>query len=299
MTMLAVMSIAACGREKVMSDRDFVSIFCDMFLANAYCSQQELNCDSLDIYTPILEQYGYTSQDFVNKLSSFTKRKSARIGDVIEKSIELVRLSSDDLQRRLKIRNDVNRDVVARYRDTMWADSLITIDRKADSALVTKWVPVMKGSYLLRFDYDIEDDGRDRPLRLNAMARVRNRMTGITEQTQRYTLTAGNHRSLNVSIHIHRDYPLSVMQVELVCLPQIEGRMVEMTFRNVSLVYEPDIEGARRRKTDSLYRYRPVRAMRSGFESLKGVSPVRPEIYTGEWFRTEPDDEEQKNEEQI
>ena len=85
--LLATVALVAvgCSKSKIIPDRELENITREMFLVNAYAKAQRVDTDSLDIYTPILNKYGYTQEDFFNTLANFQKRKSARLSDVVER----------------------------------------------------------------------------------------------------------------------------------------------------------------------------------------------------------------------
>ena len=73
---------AACTRHKIIPDEKLAQIFHDAFLTNAYIGDVRVNIDSLNIYEPIFARYGYTTRDVYYTIGNFSKRKSARLGDV-------------------------------------------------------------------------------------------------------------------------------------------------------------------------------------------------------------------------
>ena len=81
---------AACSRHTVIPDEELAMIFRDAYLANAYISDQRVSTDSLRIYEPIFARYGYTTEDVHYTIGNFSKRKSARLSDVVERAIDLL-----------------------------------------------------------------------------------------------------------------------------------------------------------------------------------------------------------------
>ena len=75
---------AACARHTIIPDDELAQIFHDAFLTNAYIGSQNVRIDSLNIYEPIFARYGYTTEDVQYTIGNFSKRKSARLGDVVE-----------------------------------------------------------------------------------------------------------------------------------------------------------------------------------------------------------------------
>lgn len=90
-TALAVVTLlctAACARHTIIPDDELAQIFHDAFLTNAYIGSQNVRIDSLNIYEPIFARYGYTTEDVQYTIGNFSKRKSARLGDVVELAID-------------------------------------------------------------------------------------------------------------------------------------------------------------------------------------------------------------------
>ena len=81
---------AACARHTIIPDETLAMIFRDAFLSNAYISEERIPTDSLRIYEPIFARYGYTTDDVHYTIGNFSKRKSARLSDVVERAIDLL-----------------------------------------------------------------------------------------------------------------------------------------------------------------------------------------------------------------
>ena len=82
--------LSACARHKIIPDDTLAQIFHDAFLTNAYIGSEGVKTDSLRIYEPIFARYGYTTDDVHYTIGNFSKRKSARLGDVVERAIEML-----------------------------------------------------------------------------------------------------------------------------------------------------------------------------------------------------------------
>ena len=71
----ATLMTAACTRHKIIPDDKLALIFHDAFLTNSYVGEQNITIDSLSIYEPIFERYGYTTADIHYTVGNFSKRK--------------------------------------------------------------------------------------------------------------------------------------------------------------------------------------------------------------------------------
>ena len=79
--------VPGCKRHTIISDEELALIFHDAFLANSLLQNRDARRDSLLVYEPIFERYGYTTEDVRYTIGNFSKRKSARLGDVVELAI--------------------------------------------------------------------------------------------------------------------------------------------------------------------------------------------------------------------
>ncbi|MBR6830706.1 MAG: hypothetical protein IKM58_01310 [Tidjanibacter sp.] len=276
---LAMLTVCSCGRKEI-SDKDFVAIFSEMYLVGTYCSQEELNCDSLDIYTPILDKYGYTTEQFTEKLASFTKRKSARVTNVIDKAIDHMHVTTSGYERQLDIRNSINTDLITRFSDTLWHEEHVELERSADSTRVVNKFPARKGDYVLSFNYLIETKENVELSRLAATTRLVTRADDKTHLTTRYSLLEGRNRGVNVVVNVNHDYNgMADLYVRLIDMGNIKGTFKKMEFNDILLIYRPDIETARELLMESVYGYNPVYKAKAGFEGIKTLSPYRIEIF--------------------
>ncbi len=87
---IVALLLAGCTQRAIIPDSELVQIFRDAFVVNAYTSEQKISLDSLNIYEPIFESYGYTTQDVQYTIGNFSKRKSARLSDIVEGAIKIL-----------------------------------------------------------------------------------------------------------------------------------------------------------------------------------------------------------------
>ena len=193
---------AACTRHKIIPDEKLAQIFHDAFLTNAYIGDVRVNIDSLNIYEPIFARYGYTTRDVYYTIGNFSKRKSARLGDVVEMAIDTI----DNVARRT-------------FTHTVYADSLIRVGSLRDTARLRIAVDVQPGEYELRLKYLVDSlDRNEKGLR--GVVWLENRDGGRssvysttlrrnrTENfTRRFTVDT-THRRLHLDFLDFREKPL-------------------------------------------------------------------------------------------
>lgn len=256
---LATLSLggAGCSRKTIIPDSDLERITREMFLVNAYASNQKLQTDSLDIYTPILERYGYTQQDFFNTLANFQKRKSARLSDVVEASISSLENLAAGYEQKLRNLRFVDSLAKAQCsREVLWRERVV-VRRWKDTTRLHLTLPIEDcGEYVVSYNYYI--DSLDKNLRLQSNHEIFdaegrrtffNRNTLTREDSTHYTTTirpkegAVEYRLTLADYTRREDEPHIVFDsVRIVYLPPSEVALAKMdsTLRFRPLIYFND-----------------------------------------------------------
>jgi len=125
---------AACTRHKIIPDEKLAQIFHDAFLTNAYIGDVRVNIDSLNIYEPIFARYGYTTRDVYYTIGNFSKRKSARLGDVVEMAIDKLEAEGKFYDREVAVLDTIDNVARRTFTRTVYADSLIRVGSLRDTA---------------------------------------------------------------------------------------------------------------------------------------------------------------------
>ena len=112
----------SCARHTIIPDSELALIFRDAFLANAYISNENIRTDSLRIYEPIFARYGYTTEDVYYTIGNFSKRKSARLGDVVERAIDLLEAEGKVYNREVAILDTIDNVAQRTFTHTVYAD---------------------------------------------------------------------------------------------------------------------------------------------------------------------------------
>ena len=146
-----------CSRSEVIPDRELEKITREMFLVNAYAQAQSIRTDSLDIYSPILEKYGYTQDDFFNTLANFQKRKSARLSDVIESTIASLESMANGYEQKLRNLNYIDSLAKAMCTKEVMSVDKIRVRRLRDTAKLVLSLPIRDvGEYVISYNYHID-----------------------------------------------------------------------------------------------------------------------------------------------
>jgi hypothetical protein len=155
---MAAFSLATgCGGPKTIPDDALGDIFRDIYMVNAYTPQaSRIDYDSVDIYLPILQKYGYDTDDFLNTLAGFSKRKSAKISGIVDNAIAKLNRSADSLSRKVATLDYIDSIAWAETKTEVYRDSLITIRGKADSAAMELKLPASEGRYGITYYYTLD-----------------------------------------------------------------------------------------------------------------------------------------------
>lgn len=155
--LLAAVVCIACAKYKIIPDKTLASIFHDAFLTNAYLENRRFSLDSLDIYQPVFAKYGYTTEDVQYTIGNFSKRKSARLGDVVEEAIKRLEEEGKYYEREVAVLDTIDNIARRRYTRVVYTDSLIRVAGLKDTArLIIELDDIRKGDYRIAFEYKVD-----------------------------------------------------------------------------------------------------------------------------------------------
>ena len=157
--LVAMLGFGGCRKKNIIPDDTLAEIFHDAFVVNAYIGEEHIDLDSLQIYEPIFNSYGYTARDVVHTVGNFSRRKSARLGTVVEHAISRLERESKAYDKGVIILDTIRNVAVRTFSREVYADTLIKARKLADTAaLYIKISPVYQGEYEITFKYECEDD---------------------------------------------------------------------------------------------------------------------------------------------
>ncbi len=158
--LVAVMlGTVGCGKKNIIPDETLAEIFHDAFVVNAYIGEERIDLDSLQVYEPIFNRYGYTAKDVVYTVGNFSRRKSARLGTVVEQAISRLEKESKVYAKKVVILDTIRNVAVRTLTRTVYSDTLIKATKRSDStALYIEVSPVQRGEYTISYSYNSEDD---------------------------------------------------------------------------------------------------------------------------------------------
>lgn len=239
-----LVALGACAREKIIPDGELARIFRDAYLINAYTADQGIRTDSLEIYEPVFRRYGYTTEDVRNTIGNFSRRKSAKLSDVVEQSIALLEQENDYYKYEVGVLDTIDNIARRRYTRTLLSDSLIRVGTLRDTArLRLRMEDIRPGEYVVSFSYLIDSLDDNRNVRAafwleDAAGKHREEVSHLLRRRQRSeikrTLRADTSARLLILELYRNGKPL---------------KRPDVTFHNLEIRYIPATETA----VDSLY----------------------------------------------
>lgn len=242
----ALLLAVSCARQTIIPDDELAQIIHDAFVANAYLQQRGEQADSANIYEPIFARYGYTTEDVQNTIGNFSRRKSARLSDVVERAIHQLETESAYYTGEVAILDTINAVALRRARSRVYADSLIRVERLADTARFEVTLDDLRpGTYTVRFDYLIDSLDANRGQRFQMRVERRN---GRMQPPATTYLTRLREMSLQREVTV--DSTARRLHVTLYGLHTNTPKRPSVTVRNLRIDHTPPLGEA----LDRLYR---------------------------------------------
>lgn len=261
---LAAFSLAlltGCNRPSIIPDDELALIFHDAFVVNAYVGHRSLPTDSIDYYSPLFARYGYTTEDVQATIRNFARRKSASLGDVVERAIARIEAETAGLERETAILDTIDRLARREATVTLLARDRIRVRQARDTAEAHFTLDgIRPGTYTLRFDYLI--DSLDR----NASVRVRMGFSrrGVHLAPSRSTFYLTRLRPSTFERSIEADSTSETLSLNLY-EPAGELKRPDLRIRDLRLTYTPPAdeaveELARKRSNIKLFLHEFIRS---------------------------------------
>lgn len=243
--LMAICVVTACSGYKIIPDDKLAQIFHDAYLTNAYMQQQGLRLDSINIYEPIFAKYGYTTDDVQYTIGNFSKRKSARLSEVVEQAIEQLDKESKHLEHEVGILDTINNIARRTLRRTLLADSAIRLTRLRDTSLLRFSLDSIRpGSYTVTFDYLIDSLDKNTQVRTSIWFERRDgRRVNASPSYMAQRRVAQFRREMEA------DTAVSSMAIRIYEIRNREPKAPHAMIRNLRVDYTPYAEEA----VDSLF----------------------------------------------
>lgn len=245
--LLMCSTVVGCKEEKEIPEDDLVNIFRDAFVANAYLAKEGIEPnDSLIIYEPILEKYGYTVEDLRTTLQSLSQRKSARVSDLLTKASELLDEEAAIERHRLAILDTIDNIAKREFTRTIYYDSLIHVKHLKDTAqLRISMKDIIPGDYNLSFTYFIDSIDKNKNSRVELYM-----LKDDSIQLKRHTQILSRNKEVKFTRTFNADTTMSEIYLNVFYHPSNEEpKTPNVKITNLKLVRVLPLDTA----VDSLY----------------------------------------------
>lgn len=150
----------ACKRTKQIPNEKLTEIFKDMYLLNAYIDNTRLSMqlDSVDIYKPVLEKYGYTEADFKYTITESMKRKSFRLSEIVDKVIASLETDYAAIEEKVRWQARIDSLAYAISEENLYSKQEIAIRKAADTLPIDILIKKDKGAgrFLITYYYKLD-----------------------------------------------------------------------------------------------------------------------------------------------
>lgn len=245
-SLMAILTVG-CKGPKEIPDEDLVKIFHDCFLANAYYAEEGDNADSLNIYEPIFERYGYTTADMRHTMKTFSQRKSAMLSDLVTAASEILEEEYRAAQYKVVILDTIDRVAQRTLTRIVYSDTLIRVNTLRDtSKLRIRIDDIIPGDYTIRFEYLIDSLDENR----NSRAELHTILADSTESLRQTTMLS-RRRDSKYTRKISLDSSHKALCLDMYYHPKNEeSKLPDITIRNLEVERVLPVETS----VDSLYR---------------------------------------------
>lgn len=229
---LAAVVLGGCNRPQTISDNELIDIFHDAYLANAYLNSTFEEYDSVLVYEPILERYGYTTEDLQHSIQTFSERKSALLSDLVAKTYRRLDEESKAEARKVVILDTLDRVAQRTYTRMIYADSLIVAKELRDTSKLRITIDsLVPGEYNVSFSYLIDSLDENRNSRVEAYV-----LCSDSARAMRHTTMLSRYRESNYSRKFTVDTQHRQLYINMYYHPSNEiSKQPDITIRNLEV----------------------------------------------------------------
>lgn len=235
-----------CSGPRVIPDDILVKIFHDAYIANAYMEECRIRQDSLLIYEPIFQRYGYTMEDLQYTITNFTERKSAMLSDIMGEVNHMLDAESRREAKRMIVLDTIDNIAKRQYTRTIYADTLIRVKRLRDSSKLRITIEdIIPADYNISFDYHIDTLDENRNSRIEVMF-----IDSAGKEKARHTMMMSRYRDGKYTHKMSADSSIRKLFINIFYHPSNEeSKTPDITVRNLKVVRHLPTEVC----VDSLY----------------------------------------------
>lgn len=229
---LAAVVLGGCNRPQTIPDNELIDIFHDAYLANAYLNSTFEEYDSVLVYEPILERYGYTTEDLQHSIQTFSERKSALLSDLVAKTYRRLDEESKAEARKVVILDTLDRVAQRTYTRMIYADSLIVAKELRDTSKLRITIDsLVPGEYNVSFSYLIDSLDENRNSRVEAYV-----LCSDSARAMRHTTMLSRYRESNYSRKFTVDTQHRQLYINMYYHPSNEiSKQPDITIRNLEV----------------------------------------------------------------
>ena len=256
--MLSLLSLASCERRKTIPDKELAAIFHDAMVVNAYVGNQSIKLDSLNIYEPIFEHYGYTTEDVRYTIAGFLRRKSANLSDVVDDMIYRIEKEYDALEIAVAKLDTIDRVAQRRARRMLVQDTAIVVKRARDTVKLHYEIPFEgAGEYEVSGIYTIDslDKSRGRLftvrklLRDSTTSQLHSSMMHLGKESKSSSRITISERDAEKILALQINFDDFRLQSKRDKKEHPRPKVSKMTLHEVTVAYTPTVE----RSVEELY----------------------------------------------
>ncbi|MFI3316845.1 MAG: DUF4296 domain-containing protein [Rikenellaceae bacterium] len=231
----------SCTKRVTIPDSELALIFRDAFLANAYVLNMRVKFDTVQVYQPIFDKYGYSAEDVAYTVGSFSKRKSARLSDVVEQSIKLLEQGEAIYRHETMILDSIEARALRDATKPFYSKDLVEFYSLKDTVNLTiELDSLYPGKYEISFDYLVDSLDNNRS-NYRSMSWVvtpgSTQKKGLSSSYLRKRSEASLDRTLTLDTLASRVVIVLAESYE-------EKRKPHVTFENIKVIHTPPLEVA-------------------------------------------------------
>lgn len=151
--------MAGCNKPRTIPDDKLEAMIHDIFISNAYydIGMTSLLADSIDMYSPIFDRYGYTAADMLHTMEGLSKRKSMGLADFVERASVTLQKERMTISAQRILSDTIDSRLSRRYARVVYSnDTLRTFTATGSQKKPDISIPVTPGRYQVEFSYMLD-----------------------------------------------------------------------------------------------------------------------------------------------
>ena len=154
--LVCMLFAGGCNRPSEISDSELEDIFRDIYIANAFKQINYYGVDTIDLYAPILESYGYDIDDFNSTMLGFTKRKNSKLLLIIEAAIRQLDRKFYSIEDRIAVLDTVEARSRRKLQSVLIDNQRIEVNSIKDTTQLLIELDAREGSYFISYVYEVD-----------------------------------------------------------------------------------------------------------------------------------------------